>query len=74
MNNEYERIWKEAVVAQCRYYPGIFLERPIKTAPKSVREAGVQAKNRTKYLQNMNIKYLYLENISDLTEVKYAAI
>jgi hypothetical protein len=26
MNDEYERIWKEEVVAKTRYYPGICME------------------------------------------------
>jgi hypothetical protein len=31
MNDEFERIWKEAaVVAQSKYYPGIFLKVPRK--------------------------------------------
>jgi hypothetical protein len=32
MNNEFEKIWKEAVVACSRYYPGICLEGLRKTA------------------------------------------
>jgi hypothetical protein len=26
MNDELERIWKEAMVAYSRYYPGVYLE------------------------------------------------
>jgi hypothetical protein len=31
MNDELERMWKEAVVAYLKYYPGIRLEGPRKT-------------------------------------------
>jgi hypothetical protein len=31
MNGEFERIWKDAVVAHWRYYPDIFPDRPKKT-------------------------------------------
>jgi hypothetical protein len=40
MNNELERIWKEAAVAQSRCYPGICLERR-KRAKKKL-ESGYQ--------------------------------
>jgi hypothetical protein len=43
VNNELERMWKEAVVAQLRYYPGICLEGLRKTTKTSVRIAGLRA-------------------------------
>ena len=38
MNNEVEWIWKEAVVAQLRYYPGIYLEVQEKTTTEQSEE------------------------------------
>jgi hypothetical protein len=35
MNNEMERIWKEALVTYKKYYQGIWLEEPRKTTIKS---------------------------------------
>jgi hypothetical protein len=40
MNNKLEGIWKEAVVAKTRYYPGICLEGLRKTT-EPVRKVGV---------------------------------
>jgi hypothetical protein len=41
MNNELERMWKEAVVAYFKYYPGIFLEEPRKTSVMTARSSEV---------------------------------
>jgi hypothetical protein len=43
MTDELEEIWKEAVVAQTRYDPGIFLDGLRKTTKHEVRMAGVAA-------------------------------
>jgi hypothetical protein len=43
MNDEIERIWKEAVVAVSRQYPDIFLEGLRKTMRTSARRARVLA-------------------------------
>jgi hypothetical protein len=36
--NDLERIWKETVTAQARYYPGICLKELSKTQETSVRQ------------------------------------
>jgi hypothetical protein len=41
MIDELERVWKEAVLAQLRYCPGICLERLRKTTKTSLNIAGV---------------------------------
>jgi hypothetical protein len=41
MVDELERVWKEAVLAQLRYCPGICLEILRKTMKTSVRIVGV---------------------------------
>jgi hypothetical protein len=50
MNDEMEKIWKEAVMAQLRYYPCICLGRLKKTAQESVRIAGALAEIQTEHL------------------------
>jgi hypothetical protein len=37
MTDKSERIWKEVVMAQVTYYPGIHLERLRKTTKTSIR-------------------------------------
>jgi hypothetical protein len=41
MVDELERVWKETVLAQLRYCPGICLQRLRKTMKTSVRITGV---------------------------------
>jgi hypothetical protein len=52
MNDELKRIWKEAVVAYLRYYPGICPEGLKKTRKTSVKRAGVSADIRKEPLTN----------------------
>jgi hypothetical protein len=49
MNNEWESIWKEVVVAKSRYSPGIWLE--------GLRVAGVPAKIQNGHFQNRSLDY-----------------
>jgi hypothetical protein len=42
-NDESERTWKEAIVADLRYYPGICLEGLGKPRKASVRITGLRA-------------------------------
>jgi hypothetical protein len=52
---ESERIWKEAVVAKSRYYPGIFLKVLRKTTNTSGRIAYVPTQDFTQTL--LDCKY-----------------
>jgi hypothetical protein len=42
-NDELERVWKEAIMAQSRYYPRICLEVMRETTKNLVQDAGVPA-------------------------------
>jgi hypothetical protein len=59
-----EKIWKQAVVANSRYYPGIYQEDLRKTL-KHVRLVGVPTKIRTKQLPNTLEPYRY-PNLPDV--------
>lgn len=39
MHDEYEKIWKEAVVAKSRHYPGIFLGQLRKAMKNSSKDS-----------------------------------
>jgi hypothetical protein len=43
IKNEFERIWKEDVLALSWYYPGSYVERLKKATEKSVRASGAPA-------------------------------
>jgi hypothetical protein len=45
MNDELERMWKEATVVNLRYYPGMWLVGLRKPTKTSVRIASLQAEN-----------------------------
>jgi hypothetical protein len=63
MNEEFERIWKEAIIAQMRYYSSICLEGLWKSI-KTPRTAGVPA-YKTKHLQNRSIEsYCYADLVN----------
>jgi hypothetical protein len=47
MNNELEKIWKEAVAVHLKYFPEHFLDGLKKTTITSVKIAGVPAEIRT---------------------------
>jgi hypothetical protein len=65
MNDEMEKIWKEAVMAQLRYYPTICLGRLKKTAQESVRIAGALAEIQTEHHPNMSLEgYHYTNQLS----------
>jgi hypothetical protein len=61
MNNELEKIWKEAVVVYSGYYPSVCLEGlRTTTRESSGRRAGVPAEVKTEHLPNTNLEhYLY---------------
>jgi hypothetical protein len=52
MNDKLGRIWKEAVVAEVRYYPNIFQEGLRET---SVETADIAAEIRTENIPNISI-------------------
>jgi hypothetical protein len=67
MNDEMERIWKEAIVAQSKYYPRIFLEGLKKTTKNTVRTAGVAAETRTEHLPNTSLEHYYSTSVFGIT-------
>jgi hypothetical protein len=54
MNDEIERIWKEAVLCYSRNYPGIFLEG-LRETTDSLRIASVLDEIRIEHLLNISL-------------------
>jgi hypothetical protein len=60
MNDEFESIWKEAVMTLPRYCPGICLEGLRKRS--TIRIAAVPAKIQTEHLPNVRVgRYRYVK-------------
>jgi hypothetical protein len=55
MNDELERVWEEAVVAQLRYYPRMSAATE-KNHENTVMIAVVQAEIRIEHLQNTSLE------------------
>jgi hypothetical protein len=62
MNDEMEKIWKEAVMAQLRYYPSICLGRLKKTTLESVRITGTLAGIQTEHHPNTSLEGYHYTN------------
>jgi DNA-directed RNA polymerase subunit N (RpoN/RPB10) len=55
MNDELERIWKEAVILKSRYYHDIFMKDLRKTM-KTSSMASIQAEIRTEHLPDTGLE------------------
>jgi hypothetical protein len=65
VNNKLERIWKEAIMVQSRYYPSTFLEGRSKTTEK-LGTVGVLPEIRTEYIPHTNVGcYHYINLLRD---------
>jgi hypothetical protein len=68
MNNELERIWKEAVVAYRKCDPGVCLDGLRKITKTSIRITDVPDESRTLQLPNTILDHLY-SNLHDISFV-----
>jgi hypothetical protein len=66
MTDEFERIWKEAVVALLKYYPTSCLEWLENTTENPGMIAGVSAEIRTKQHPNTGLERYRYNNLGEM--------
>jgi antibiotic biosynthesis monooxygenase (ABM) superfamily enzyme len=69
MNDELERFWKEEVMVQLRFYPGICLEGLNKITKTSIRVVSVPSRIQNEHLLNTSLTSITATPICSRTSI-----